>query len=675
MFVEEIQQLYTAFSSNLPSPLPPLTIQFADYAYWQNEWFKGEEMRRQVEYWKNKMEGAPALLELPTDRVRPAIEGNAGHDIHFDLDKQLTDDLKAFAKQHDVTLFMVLHAAYLILLSRYSRQDDIVIGTPTANRSFCEVEPLIGFFVNTLLLRVDVSGDPSFAELLGRVKQTDIEAFEQQQVPFEHLLEELKPERSLSYSPWFQVLFVLQNTPPWDDRQIKDLEFSDFGYEVTTAKFDISLDMREDEGILGGLIQYKTELFDAATIERMVEHYRRLLTAITRDPSRRLSEYRLTDAREEQALLTEGRSADADYPLDKCIHQLIEDQARRSPEAIAVCLENESLTYAQLNHRANVLAHFLRQKGVIPGAMVGVCMQRSVNMIVSMLAVLKAGGAYVPLDPNYPTDRLQFMIEDSGLCVLLTSQQVYDERSLLLHERVDPICLDRDWAAIEREYDSFGVLPPNGYPLNSGNVAYVIYTSGSTGRPKGVQIEHRSLVNYACWARDTYEVAAGDRFLQFASISFDAAAEEIYTTLITGATLVLRTEEMIASADTFMELLDRWKITVMELPTAYWHQWVADLVADPTLTMPTHLRVFAIGGERALPEKVRQWHRRVGARPLVINTYGPTETTIASTYHKLPLPETEEKTLREVPIGRPVANTQTYILDERMCPVPVGIPG
>ncbi|MBZ0165158.1 MAG: amino acid adenylation domain-containing protein, partial [Candidatus Omnitrophica bacterium] len=554
VFVDEIQQLYNALSSNLPSPLPALPIQFADYAYWQNEWFKGEALQTQLEYWKNKMEGAPALLELPTDRVRPALEGHAGRNIDFEFDADLTRDLKALAQQKGATLFMVLHAVFLMLLSKYSRQEDIVLGTPTANRNFYEVEPLIGFFVNTLLLRVDLSGDPTFDELLARVKQTDIEAFDQQQVPFEHLLETLKPERSLSYSPWFQVLFVLQNTPPWDSRQIKDLEFSDFGYETTSAKFDISMDMREEGDLLTGLVQYKTDLFDDITIERMIAQFGRLLKDVAGQPALKLSQYALISDAEHSTLLKEWNQTQLDYPREKCIHQLFEEQVKRTPHAVALVHEDRQLTYDQLNRRANVLAHFLRHKGVKPNSFVGVFLERSVDMIVSLLGILKAGGAYVPLDPKYPTDRLEYMIDDTGLGLILSSQKVFDERSLLLNERVETICLDTDWDTIEQEFDDRAQQPPNGYPLNSRNLAYVIYTSGSTGQPKGVLIEHRSLVNYTCWVRKEYEITADDRVLQFASISFDAAGEEIYGTLTTGAALVLRTDEMISSGRTFFEL-------------------------------------------------------------------------------------------------------------------------
>ena len=675
VFVEEIQQMYTAFSSNLPPVLPDLPIQFADYAYWQNEWFKGEALKPQIEYWKNKMKGAPALLELPTDRVRPPIEGYAGTNIDFMLDADLTARLKKLAQESGVTLFMLLHAAFLLLLARYSRQEDIVLGTPTANRNFHEVEPLIGFFVNTLLLRVDLSGDPTFEQLLKRVRQTDIEAFEQQQVPFEHLLETLRPERSLSYSPWFQVLFVLQNTPGWDSRQIKDLEFYDFGYETTSAKFDLCLDMREDENRLTGLFQYKTELFDAATINGMICQFRRLLQGIVQGTDKRISEYSLIEQTDADKILLEWNRTDKEYPHDQCIHQLFEEQVKKRPQALALVQEDRQLTYEQLNRRANVLAHYLRNKGVRPGKFVGVCIERCPEMIVSLLAILKAGGAYVPLDPNYPTDRLQFMIDDTGLAVVLTSQRVFDERSLLFSDAVEAVCLDSHWETIEQEFDGRGHQPPNGYPLNSGNLAYIIYTSGSTGTPKGVMIEHRSLVNYACWARHAFGITPEDRFLQFASISFDAAGEEIYTALTSGAALVLRTDEMISSGRTFFELCGRWGITALETPTAYWHQLVTDLMNEPDIEIPGCLKVFVIGGERALPEKVRNWARRVGARPRLINGYGPTETTIACTAKYLSPAESESQALREVPIGNPVANTQAFILDEHRQPLPVGVPG
>ncbi|MEG4578513.1 amino acid adenylation domain-containing protein [Microcoleus sp. MON1_C5] len=661
VLARELAAIYEALSAGNQPQLPELPVQYADFAIWQRNWLCGEVLQTQLAYWKQQLEGAPPLLELPADRPRPPIQTSEGATQSVLLSFELTAALKNLSQREDVTLFMTLLAAFKALLYRYTGRTDLLVGSPIANRNRAEIEGLIGVFVNTLVLRTDVSGDPTFRELLQRLREVTLGAYAHQDLPFEKLVEELQPERSLSYNPVFQVMFQLRNNPmpPLD---LPGLTLSLLDLETNTTQFDLSLDLEEVGERLQASVQYSTDLFDRATITRMLGHLQTLLEGIAANPEQHLSSLPLLTAAENQQLL-EWNNTLAQYPQDKCIHQLFEEAVERSPDAVAVVFEGEELSYRELNARANQLARHLRSLGVEPEVLVGICVERSPLIIIGLLGVLKAGGAYVPLDPNYPKERLAFMLEDSSVPVLLTQQKLV-EKLPLNSARV--VCLDSGWddiASYSEENPSSGVKPKN--------LAYVIYTSGSTGQPKGVLIEHGSLVNYTTAAIAEYAISQSDRILQFSSISFDVSAEEIYTSLTSGATLVLRNDSILDSIEEFLQKCFNWEITVLALPTAYWQELTAFL-NPKKFTPSSSLRLIIIGGEKALPERLKAWLECVGQQVRLVNNYGPTETTVGATICEL---SAADATLRELPIGRPIGNLQTYILDGNGQPVPIGIAG
>lgn len=671
---QELAALYEAFSTGKPFPLTPLPIQYADYADWQRQWLTGEVLSAQIEYWKKQLDGAPPVLELPTDRPRPAAQSNSGAKHFVSLSPSLTQSLKAISRASGVTLFMTLLAAFQTLLYRYCGQEDIVVGSPIAGRTQVETEGLIGFFVNTLVLRADLSSNPTFSELLERVRQMALGAYAHQDCPFEKLVEELQPERSLSYTPLFQVMFVLQNTPMRQSLELPGLTLQPLNLDSSIAMFDLSLELEETQQGIQGNWEYNTNLFDAATITRMAEHFKILLEGIVANVEQRVSELPLLTATERHQLLVEWNDTRGEYAVDKCIHQLFEATVERTPDAVAVVFEDQQLTYRELNSRANQLAHYLQGRGVGPEVLVAICVERSLEMVVGFLGILKAGGAYVPLDPAYPKDRLAYMLSDSQVPLLLTQEQLLSE---LPEHKVHVVALDRDWEVIATESQENLVTG-----VTASNLAYVIYTSGSTGKPKGVMIEHQSVVNLTETMRVEYGMVSSDRVLQFSSISFDSATDEIYNCLTAGGTLVLRTDEMLSSVSTFLQKCQEWKLTVLELPTAYWHQIISEL-ATTNESLPTSIRLVSVGGEAALPEKLRLWQscvdeqwrcHQLGEPPLLVNGYGPTEATVEATICKLSQLVIED-TRPQLPIGRPIGNVQAYILDRYLQPVPVGVWG
>jgi len=479
VFVRELAALYEAFLRGAPSPLPELPIQYADFAHWQRRWLSGEVLENQLNYWRHQLAGAPPLLQLPTDRPRPKLQSFRGGTEYIELDGELTQKLKALSRRSGATLFMTLLTAFVALLSRYSGQEDIVVGSPIANRNRSELESLIGFFVNTLVLRSDLQGNPTFSDLLGRVRRVTLDAYAHQDVPFEQLVEALVPERNLSYSPLFQVMFVLQNAPV-ERLELQGLTLSPLEVENVTAKFDLTLWMEETQTGMRGALEYNADLFDRATIVRMAGHFQTLLEGIVADPEGRVSDLPLLTAEEENQLLVTWNNTRSDYPHERCVHELFEAQVAGRPDAVAVVFGQERLTYRELNCRSNQLAHRLRSLGVGPEVLVGILMERSFEMVVGLLGVLKAGGAYVPLDPGYPRERLAFMLSDARVSVLLTQKRL---RGVLPEHGTRVLCLDSDWRKIAEECED---NPVSG--VRPENLAYVIYTSGSTGRPKGVMI-------------------------------------------------------------------------------------------------------------------------------------------------------------------------------------------
>jgi amino acid adenylation domain-containing protein len=665
VFIRELAAIYEAFVAGKPSPLPNLPIQYADYAEWQREHLQGGLAERQLSYWKQQLGGELPILQLQTDRPRPSVQTSRGARHYISLPPSLAEPLKRLSQREGATLYMILLAAFQTLLHRYTGQDDLTTGSSIAGRNRDETLGLIGFFLNTLVLRTDLSGNPSFRELLKRVREVALGAYANQDVPVEMLLEALQPNRQLSHNPLFQTLFILQNTPPLALR-MADLTITPIEVDTCTAKFDLTLDLTETPEGLHGWLEYNSDLFEPETVARMAGHYQTLLEAVVADPEQRLSDLPLLTAVERETLLEACSTPPSRRVDDKCVHQLFEAQAERTPNAVAIIFEQESLTYVELNRRANQLAHHLRRLGVGPEVRVGICLERSIEMIVGLFSILKAGGAYVPLDPGYPQERLVFMMEDSGAQVLLT-QELLQEK--FAGSMAGVVRLDADRDAIDGE----SAENPNVEVLTD-NLAYVIYTSGSTGTPKGVTIQHRSVASYTEVACNEYGLKPSDRVLQFASISFDASAEEIYPCLSRGATLVLRSDAMLGSASTFLQTCLEWNITVLDLPTAYWHELAARLSTEVG-ELPPDIRLVIIGGERALPERLLDWDRFIGDRVRLVNTYGPTEATIVATMCDLQGLVASAAVVGELPIGRAIPGAQAYVLDRAFNPVPVGVPG
>ncbi len=671
VFFQELTALYQAFSklaaeTTLSSTLlPELPIQYADFAHWQQQWLQGEELEAQLSYWKQQLTSCSPVLELPTDRPRPPVMTFAGKKQDLALPKALTNALKTLSQKEGATLFMTLLAAFQILLYRYSGQSDIIVGSPIAGRNRAETEKLIGFFVNTLVLRTDLSGNPSFRELLGRVREVALGAYDHQNLPFEKLVEELRPERSLSYNPIFQVMFVLQNAPMLPI-ELPGLTLVPQSVERETSQFDLTLELEETASGLVGFFEYNTDLFDDTTITRMVGHFQTLLEGIVAQGEQKVSELPLLTTDERQQLLMDWNGFQTEYPDQKCFHQLFEEQVERNPKAVAVVFGKQQLTYGELNAKANQLAHYLRSLGVGPDSLVGICLERSLEMAVGFLGIFKSGGAYLPLDPKYPQDRLTFMLEDSQTKVLLTQQRLVE--SLPKHN-AQVVLLDTDWETIAQQGQE--------NPLNNTtaeNLAYIIYTSGSTGKPKGVMIPHRGLVNHNLAIAELFNLQPSDRVLQFASISFDIAVEELFPSWITGVTVVFRPEEMISSGTDFLKFITQEQLTILSLPTAFWHEMVKDmsLIQQP---LPSTLRLVAVGGEKASRSAYLTWSQLVGNNCRWLNTYGPTETTVTATFYDPAMTDQTHRTLSEIPIGRPLANAQVYILDQQLQPVPIGVPG
>jgi amino acid adenylation domain-containing protein len=659
IFLRELGEVYEAFSHGRPSPLPELAVQYPDYAVWQRQRLRGEVLDGQVRWWREQLASAPPLLELPTDRPRPPVRSSRGGELPVLLPSSLVALLRTFAARQGTSLFVALLAAFQALLARLSGQEDVCTGTFASNRPRTELEGLIGFFVNTLVLRTDLSGDPSLRELTARVHEVALGVYAHQELPFEKLLEALDVPRDPSRTPLFQVMLVLQSFPR-QRIELSRIALTPLEFESRRANFDLTLWLAERPDGLGGFVDYSTDLFEPATVARVMNHLRTLLQAAVADPDRRLWSLPLL-APEERAEILGGWSRTVEEPPGPpLLHRLVEVWAERTPQATAVeTADGERLTYAELDARARRLARHLRQLGVGPEARVGLAAERSAEMLVGMLAVLKAGGAYVPLDPAYPRDRLDFMLEDSAAVVLLTQERLASRipvggaRVVLLDAAPFP---DQGGEGAEVAVDP-------------GNPAYVIYTSGSTGRPKGVVVPHRSIAAYVRTAREYYAIGPADRVLQLGSISFDTSAEEIYPALAAGATVVLRPADRVASMRHFLRELDRLGITLLALQTAFWHEIVAGLIEG--LDLPASLRLVAFGGEAALADRVEAWRRRIGPGVRLVNTYGPTEATIVSTYRELAEPEEDP----EVPIGRPVPGARVYVVDRRFEPAPPGVAG
>ncbi len=656
LLLPELHTLYKTFSSGLPSPLPPLSIQYTDHAYWQREYFTGQVFTDQLAYWKQQLENAPAALELPTDRPRPSVQTYHGSAYPIALSKRLTDSLRALSQREGITLYMTLVAAFQTMLYRYTRQDDILLGTVTGDCKHSEFQRLLGFFLNTIVLRTDLSGNPTFRELLGRVREVIISAHAHADVPFEHVVRELQPDRNLSQNPLFQVLLTLIPMSPvlpsgWDLTQMD--------VQTGTSKFDLSLELEDrPEGLIGRFV-YNTDLFDRSTIGRMVGHWQTLLESIVANPAQHIAELPLLTEAERQLFLVEWNATQTAYPKDWCVHQLFEAQVERTPDAIAVVFEREQLTYLELNERANQLAHFLQKLGIGPEVLVGICVERSVDMVVGLLGILKAGGAYVPLDPTYPPERLAFMLEDTQTPVLVTQRWLV--KTLPAHT-ARLVYLDSDWNTIAQEYKTNPVSR-----VQPTNLAYVIYTSGSTGKPKGVMIPHQGLVNYLSWCTQAYAVGEGQGSPVHSPLGFDLTITSLFSPLLVGQKVILLPEDQgIEALNT--ALRNEGDFSLVKLTPSHLKilsQWL------PMNEAAGRARALIIGGEALFGESISFW-RTYAPGTRLINEYGPTETVVGCCIYEVPAEASLSVT---VPIGRPIANTQLYLLDAYLQPVPINVPG
>ncbi|MBD2690473.1 non-ribosomal peptide synthetase [Anabaena catenula] len=649
VFYRELAALYQAFCQDISTKLPELPIQYADFALWQRQYL--HDKSHQLNYWKQQLKNAPPILNLPTDYPRPAQQSFQGARATVIIPQILTDALKSLSQQEGVTPFMVLLATFKTLLYRYTGQTDLLVGTPVANRTHGEIENLLGCFVNTLVLRTDVSGELSFQDLLKRVRETALAAYTHQDLPFEQLVKELQPERTLSHTPLFQVMFVFQDAPTLA-LQLPNLTLAPLMIYNGTAKFDLSLYVEDTKQGLIGFLEYNTDLFHADTINRMVGHFQTLLAGIIANPQQHLGELPLLTATERYQLLEEWNNTQVDYPQDQCIHQLFEAQVEKTPDAVAVVFENQQLTYRELNAKANQLAHYLQKLGVKPEVLVGIYVERSLEIIIALLAILKAGGAYIPLDPTYPQERLAFMLEDSQISVLLTQQHLL---KALPPNYAQVVCLDSDWESIAAHQKNS--VNSN---VNPSNLSYTIYTSGSTGKPKGVQITHRSVVNFLTAMQQQLQLTNIDNLLSVTTLSFDIAVLEIFLPLTTGTKLILVSPEVATDGVQLLQQLNNSAVTIMQATPATWR-----MLLDAGWEGSSQLKILC-GGEALSQNLVHQLLPRCYE---FWNLYGPTETTIWSTIHQI---HDSQKT---VSIGRPIANTQIYILDKHLQPLPVGISG
>lgn len=736
LFWEGLMEAYQSHGGDRDGIDTGSDLQLADFIRWERDHLQGAVLDDLLSYWKEKLGGTLPVMELPMDFARPAEASHRGGKRSLALPARLATRLRELAREAQTTLFITLLAAYKVFLYRYTNQEDLVVGTPFATRSWPGHETIFGFLVNTLVLRSRVREESSFRDFLAEVRATAVEAYDHGELPFNLLVEALQPERTASGNPLFQTMFQMNGRQEISgggagislDPLVLDGEFSNF---------DLTLEVLETGGGLMLRMEYASDLFLPATIDRMLHNYLFLLEEIGADPTRPIAELRCVCADEANTLLevwsreasggnfrgaidlslslrtlpdgvraevvqhgerlskqtllaalekcvvglreSGGVSSDggrrqswslsdsaSSYSVDApvhCLHTYIEAQAARNPDRIAVSHQDRALTYGELNAAANQLAHELIGRGVRPDMPVGICLRRCPEMVVALLAILKAGGAYLPLDPGYPPERLKFKVDDANIRVLVTDLELHEKLALPVSV---VLCVDRDgpeWAGLSRENPVVD--------LDLSNLAYFIYTSGSSGRPKGVMIEHRAVSHFVQAAIQHYGISSEDCMLQFGSISFDLAVEEIFTCLVAGGRLQLRDEDMMGSSSLFMRRCQEWGVTILDLPTAYWHQLVADL-EQGDLRFPKEVRLVIIGGERVLPGAVQAWLRKVGGRPRLFNSYGPTETTVVATGYWI---DDDLPSRSQVPIGKPLANTEIYVLDGRKRLVPIGAEG
>jgi amino acid adenylation domain-containing protein len=665
VLVREVTTLYAAFVEGREDPLPPLPIQYADYAVWQRGWLQGEALQRQLEFWRKHLSGAPALLELPTDRPRPPVQSHAGDVVPLKLSEALSRDIFELSQRHSITPFMTLLAAWAVLLSRYGGQQEVVVGTPVANRQRLEIEPLVGFFVNTLALRVSLDNDPTVADLLAQVRMSTLDAYSHQDLPFEQVVEALQPQRSLSYSPIFQTLFAFNNTPEAGETSLPGLRLSPLGNVRHTTHFDLELGLREADGVIRGNIGYCSDLFDRASIERIADGFVRILQSLVANDDQRVSALPLLSAVQKQEILEGFNATAADMPVAGSLPELFAVQARRTPDAPAVAFEGDTLTYAELDRRANQIAHRLIASGVRPDDRVAICAERGIDLVIGVLGIVKAGAGYVPLDPSYPHERLRYMLEDSAPSALLSQNSMIEALPLLSECSVPVLRLDdvMQDAAMDRDPAVPGIGP--------GHLAYVIYTSGSTGMPKGVAMPQGPLLNLLAWQRGAdADAHSQERVLQFSALGFDVAFQELFHTLGTGGCLLPIREAVRQDPFALAAFIEDLRVQRIFLPFVAFQGLVA-AAEQSGRTLPSLMHVITAGEQLFINPMIRSFFSRVPGRRLH-NQYGPTETHVATAYTLDASPAHWTST---PPIGRPIANARAYLLDAHGQPVPVGVSG
>lgn len=654
---KELSELYNSFVNARDVSLLPLEIQYADFAAWQREWLQGDELQRQLSYWKKELDGVGGVLDLPTDFPRSQAQQSRGDYKFLTLSKELSSQLNELSHRAGGTLFMTLLAVFQMLLSRYANQTDIVVGSPIAGRNRAETESLIGFFINTLVLRCDLSGRPSFKEFLSQVRETALGAFAHQDLPFEKLVEELQPERDLHRNPLFQVMFQFQNTAS-PKLEMEGLEVSALEVATGTAKFDLMLAAREENDTVVCVMEYNTELFSGETIENMLHQYSTLLANIVARPEEAISKLSLMTEAEEQQIVQSWNATVTEFTEDKTIHQLFEEQATQTPDAIALLAENSRVTFAELNDRSNQLAHFLLGRGVMPEDRVAICLERSVEMIVALLAVLKAGAAYVPLEPGYPAERVSFIIENSEAKLILTTNNLAGTL-----DGQEIVCLDNigtEWALESKDNPLTTV--------SAKNAAHVIYTSGSTGRPKGVISPHSASINRFAWMWQSYPFAAADVCCQKTSLSFVDSIWEIFGPLLQGVSLVIIRDETVKDSSQFVTTLAGSKVTRLVLVPSLLRAMLED--SRDLSAVLSSLRICVCSGETLSPSLVSDFNEKLPNAQL-INLYGSSEVAADVTCFEVP----SLKSRRDIPIGRPIGNTQVYVLDNELKPNAIGVPG
>ena len=654
LFVRDLGLYYAAACRGDHAPLPDLSLQYADYVLWQHQWIQGSALAEQLAYWRKQLAGIPAMLELPTDHPRTALPGHRGGRLAIHLPPSLRLALNTLAQREGVTLFMLLTTALAIVLARYSHQEDIAIGTPIAGRTHADLEPIFGLFLNTLVIRTDLSGDPTIQQLLHRVRTVALEAYAHQELPFEKLVEELHPQRSLSHSPFFQVTLSLQHMP--EPQRLENLTFTPFEVDNGKAKFDLTLLLQEKEQELGGELEYNQDLWDAETMQRFLAHWLRVLQVMSANPHNHLSQIMLLSSQEHALLLEEWNATQAPLPAQPMAHLQIEAQVEHTPDAIALVFEEQMLTYRVLNRRANQLAHRLRQLGVGPEALVGIYMDRSIEQILSMLAILKAGGAYIPLDPSYPQERIAFMLQDSATSLLLTRESLRTHLSAYTGQL---LCVESDPSLANQSQENLPCV------IEPENAMYMLYTSGSTGRPKGSLNTHRNVYNYLSWQIEQAGITERDRVLLKTLVSFDASALESFTPLMSGATMVIARPEGHRDSAYLVDIIRTQAVSVTHFVPS-----VLQLFLDePRVEECRSLRYIVSGGEALSSQLQQRFSSLLHAQ--IHNQYGPTETSVSSTawFYQ------EESDQTSVPIGRPVHNTQILLLDQHLQLVPVGVAG